>query len=65
MHLFNLTRQRDQKVSFSPSCMSRGLPEPMIALPAATSGVAHPQPNVEETEGSLPDEKLYGLARIG
>jgi len=26
--------------------MSRLLPEPMSGLPAATSGVAHPQPNV-------------------
>jgi hypothetical protein len=28
-----------QKVSFSPSCITRWLPEPMSGLPAAQSGV--------------------------
>ncbi len=35
-----------QNVSFNPSCITRLLPEPMSGLPATTSGVPHPQPNV-------------------
>ena len=39
-------RRSPQKVNFNPSCNTRLLPEPTSGLPAATSGVAHPQPNV-------------------
>src|SRR2546428_2533000 len=44
---------KTQKVSFNPSCITRLLPEPTRGLPAATSGVAHPQPNVLEVPMSL------------
>jgi hypothetical protein len=46
-------RGKTQNVSFNPSCMTRLLPEPTSGLPAATSGVAHPQPNVLEVPMSL------------
>ena len=39
-------RRSPQRVNFNPSCITRLLPEPTSGLPAATSGVAHPQPNV-------------------
>jgi hypothetical protein len=39
-------RRSPQKVNFNPSCITRLLPEPTSGLPAATSRVAHPQPNV-------------------
>ena len=45
----------DQNVNFNPSCITRLLPEPTSGLPAATSGVAHPQPNVDgDAPGSTP-----------
>lgn len=62
-----------QKVSFNPSCSTRLLPEPTSGLPAATSGVAHPQPNVLGVPMSLlppeappkPFEAPYGLEMMG
>jgi hypothetical protein len=44
----------DQKVNFNPSWIWRLLPDPTTGLPAAISGVVHPQPNVVPLEGSLP-----------
>src|ERR1700736_1852678 len=55
-------------MSFSPSCITRLLPEPMSGLPAETSGVAHPQPNEPPLLGSSPRlpfvDAPYGLARL-
>jgi len=64
--------RKTQNASFKPSCMTRLLPEPTSGLPAATSGVEHPQPNPPGVLGSLPmppppppTAAPYGLARIG
>ena len=46
-------RRSPQKVNFNPSCITRLLPEPTSGLPAATSGVAHPQPTVAGVPMSL------------
>src|SRR5207244_12393870 len=46
-------RHKTQNVNFNPSCITRLLPEPTSGLPAATSGVAQPQPNVLAVPRSL------------
>src|SRR6266571_2879230 len=66
-------RHKTQNVSFNPSCITRLLPEPTSGLPAATSGVAHPQANVLEVPMSLvppeappyPFDAPYGLVMMG
>jgi len=46
--------------------MSRLLPEPMSGLPAATSGVAHPQPKVLGLLNRLPKKLVFDeTERIG
>src|SRR2546427_9144938 len=68
--LFVASSSANQNVSFNPSCITRLLPEPTRGLPAATSGVAHPQPNVSgDAPGSTPKPEPfaapYGLAMLG
>jgi len=62
-------RRKTQNINFNPSCITRLLPEPMIGLPAATSGVAPPPPYVWGLLMSLPKNEVfdepYGLAMMG
>jgi len=49
-----------------PSCITRALPEPTSGLPAATSGVAHSQPNAPCADGSkLELRAIRRAVRIG
>ena len=67
------TLRNAQKVNLNPSCITRLLPEPTSGLPATTSGVPQPQPNVLEVLMSLappgeppaPFDAPHGLAMIG
>ena len=66
-------RRSPQKVNFNPSGSTRLLPKPTSGLPAATSGVAHPEPNVPGVPVSLvppdappwPFDAPYGLEMMG
>jgi len=62
-------RLTSQNVSLNPSCITRLLPEPTSGLPAATSSVEHPQPNLPLLLGSVPKalafDAPYGLAILG